>query len=68
MASIAKPRTLKEQAHKLIEQLPNNCTVDDIHYQLYLIDKIKRGEESLRRKGGISHEEVRKRFAKWRIS
>jgi hypothetical protein len=60
----SKPK-LKEQVHELIDQLPDDCTVEDIHYQLYLIEKINRGERSLRKKGGIPHEEVKRRAAKW---
>jgi hypothetical protein len=65
MASASKPRSLKQQVRSLIEQLPESCTIDDIHYQLYLIDKINRGEESLRVEGGIAHKDIKKRFAKW---
>lgn len=62
--STTKEPSLKQQVRKLIDDLPDNCTADDIHYQLYLIEKLRRGEASLK-KGGISHEEVRKRAAAW---
>lgn len=63
MASTKSP-TLKQQVHELIEQLPDSCTAEDIHYQLYLVEKIRRGESSLKR-GGFNHAEVRKRAASW---
>jgi hypothetical protein len=59
---------LKEKVRDLIEQLPDTCSMEDIHYQLYLIEKIRRGDEALKTKGGIPHQEVRKRPAKWRTN
>jgi hypothetical protein len=67
VAARTKPRTVKEQARLLIDELPDDCTFEDIHYQLYLVDKINRGEESLRRHGGIPHEDIKRRFARWLI-
>jgi hypothetical protein len=55
--------SLKRQVLELLDQLPDNCTVEDMHYQLYLIDKINRGEESLRRRGGITQAQVRRQLA-----
>jgi len=61
----SKIQSVKERARALIDELPDDCTIDDIHYQLYLIEKINRGEESLRREGGIAHDEIRKRAIAW---
>lgn len=63
VANKAKETTIKQQARRVIDELPANCTIEDIHYRLYLVDKISRGERSLRREGGIPHEDIKKRFA-----
>jgi hypothetical protein len=34
---------IKQQAHSLIEQLPDNCTWDDIMHQVYLILTVEAG-------------------------
>jgi hypothetical protein len=68
MATATKRQSLKEEVRELIGQLPDTCSMEDIHYQLYLIEKIRRGEEALKNKGGIPHQEVRKRLAKWRAN
>ncbi len=60
-----KAPTLKAQVRELIDGLPDDCTAEDIHYRLYLLEKIRRGEASLKR-GGIPHSEVRKQAAGWR--
>jgi hypothetical protein len=62
MASKSPSQSVKQQVRDLLERLPDNCSVDDVQYQLYLIDKINRGEESLRNGRGIPHAEIRKRF------
>jgi hypothetical protein len=50
-----KQATFKQQLRDLVDRLPDDCTAEDVHYEVYLIEKIRRGEESLKR-GGIDHE------------
>ena len=65
MAASFKNSSLKDQLRDAIKQMPADCSADDIHYQVYLIDKIRRGEASLR-SGRIAHADVRKRATAWR--
>jgi hypothetical protein len=65
MPSMTKLRSIKDQLREAIDLLPENCTADDAHYQIYLIEKIRRGEQALKNTGGIAHIEVRKRAAAW---
>jgi hypothetical protein len=65
MATKAKKPNVKAQVREMLDSLPDNCTVEDVQYQLYVIEKINRSEESLRRDGGIPHEEVKRRVASW---
>ncbi len=46
--------TAKAQAETLLQRLPDDCTYDDIHYHLYVIEKIRRGLESADQEGTIS--------------
>ena len=57
--------TAKQEVKSLLQKLPNNCTFEDIQYHLYVIEKIKRGLDRNKKEGGIPHEEVKKRLAKW---
>jgi hypothetical protein len=59
-----KSLSLKQQLHDLLDRLPENCTAEDIHYQVYFMEKIRRGEHALKN-NGIAHEEIRKRAASW---
>ncbi len=57
--------TLEQQVRQIIDHLPDDCDADDIHYQLYLLQKIHKGEAGLK-KGGIPHDEFKERAAAWR--
>ncbi len=57
--------TAKAQAETLLRRLPDDCTYDDIHYHLYVIEKIRRGLESADQEGTISQEEMEERLELW---
>ena len=65
MSSRVKSPNVKNQVRELLERLPDNCSVEDVQYELYVLEKIRRGEESLREEGGISHDDVKRRVASW---
>jgi hypothetical protein len=58
-------KNIKAEAVRLIQSLPEDCTFEDIQYHLYVLQKVERGIRSLEEEGGIPHEEVRERLAKW---
>jgi len=35
--------TLKQEAIKAISKLPESVNIDDIMYELYVVDKVKKG-------------------------
>ena len=53
---------IKEEARKLIDQLPDQATWDDIMYQLYIRGKIDKGLDAIKEGKIISHEEAKKRI------
>ena len=57
--------TAKQEVRSLLQKLPDNCTLEDIQYHLYVIEKINRGLQRIKQEGGISQQEVEKRLAKW---
>jgi predicted transcriptional regulator len=56
---------LKEQLRAILDQMPNDCTIDDLQYELHILGRIRRGLDSIDRGEGIPHEEVRQRMQKW---
>jgi hypothetical protein len=57
--------TAKEDVASLLNRLPDNVSVEDIQYHLYVLDKVRRGLEDARLNGTLSQEEVENRFSKW---
>ncbi len=58
-------QTAKAQAESLLQRLPDDCSYDDIHYHLYVVEKIRRGLESAENEGTLSQEEMEKRLEQW---
>ena len=56
---------VKEKVKSLIDNLPDNTTIDDIIHALYIQVKLDRAEKSIRDGKGISHKEAKQRLQKW---
>ena len=56
---------VKEEAIKLIKELPDECTLTDIMAELYFKQKVEHGLKDIEEGRIISQEEVRKRMAQW---
>lgn len=59
--------TAKQEVESLLKKLPDDCSLEDIQYHLYVIEKIQRGIEVAEKKGVVSQEEAEKRLEKWVI-
>ena len=57
--------TVIEQLLKMIDRLPDECSVEDVQYQLFLMEKIRRGLRSIDDGKGIPHDQARRQFASW---
>ena len=56
----------KETVRNLLDQLPDDCTLDDVLYHLYVIQSIDRGLKDVEAGRTISHEQVAKELRrKW---
>ena len=56
--------TTKEEAMQLISRLPEEVTWEDIMYRLYVKRKIEEGIEAAEQGRIVSHDEVKKLFAR----
>ena len=55
----------KKEARKMIKNLRDDCTYEDIQYHLYVLEKIRKGQQSIKDGKGISNEEAKARLSKW---
>jgi predicted transcriptional regulator len=59
---------VKEAVIKLVESLPDDTTIEDIQYHLYVRDKVLRGSQAIGAGRVESHEEVGRRIDQWAAS
>lgn len=52
----------KEEVQALLSKLPDDCSLEDIQYHLYVIEKVNNGLETADSQGAISQEEVEQRL------
>ncbi|MFB3894018.1 MAG: hypothetical protein ACE15C_18575 [Phycisphaerae bacterium] len=56
---------VKEQAIRIIESLPESCTLEDIQYHLYVCGKVERGIAAIGNGDLVQPEEVVKKVRQW---
>lgn len=57
--------TAKHEVELLLRKLPENCSLEDIQYHLYVLDKVQRGLQEARDRGTLSQDEAEKRLSQW---
>ncbi|MNH83714.1 hypothetical protein D3C87_1608490 [compost metagenome] len=57
--------SIKGEVIKLIEELPEDATMEDILYKLYVRAKIEEGINELNEGQGIPHNEAMEKISKW---
>jgi len=57
--------TAKEQVQQILEELPENASLEDIQYHIYVRQKIEQGLEDVEAGRVVSHAEVQRRLSKW---
>jgi hypothetical protein len=52
--------SLKQEALNVISKMPDTAEIDDIMYRLYVIDKVRKGREAVKRGEIIPIEDLKK--------
>jgi predicted transcriptional regulator len=55
----------KDEVRRILEQIPDNASFEDIQYHIYVREKIDRGLEGVEQGRVISQEEVESRMRRW---
>lgn len=56
--------TAKKRVEELLTKLPDDCSLEDIQYHLYVIEKVRNGLEASDAQRSISQEEVEQRLGR----
>jgi predicted transcriptional regulator len=57
--------TAKDEVRKILEKVPDDATLEDIQYHIYVREKIERGMKDVQEGRVLSQEEVESRMRKW---
>lgn len=57
--------TAKAETEPLLMGLPENCSLEDVQYHLYVLEKINAGLDRADEAGVLTHEEVTEHMSKW---
>lgn len=57
--------TAKREVETLLKTLPEDCTLEDVQYHLYVIEKIQRGVNRADTEGVLDQQVVEEKFGKW---
>ena len=58
-------QTAKEEVKAILSRLPDDCSLEDIQYHLYVLQKIEKGLKDEEEGKTYSEQEMEKQFAKW---
>jgi len=57
--------TAKEEVKALLDKLPDDCSLEDVQYHLYVVEKINRGIDCAEKEGTMSQSDVERKLGKW---
>lgn len=57
--------TMKKEALQTIEKMADTATMEEIMYQLYVLDKISKGREAVRQGNVVSIDDLKKEMQQW---
>ena len=58
-------KTAKDEVREILEGLPEDASLEEIQYQIYVRQKIDRGLKDLDEGRTVTQEEAERRMAKW---
>jgi len=59
---------VKDEVTSLLERLPEDASIEDVQYHLYVVEKVRNGLDAARTEGTVTHEQAEERPGKWLIS
>lgn len=57
--------TVKDEVVRLVQSLPDDCTIEDIQYHLYVRQKVERGLAAAEAGQTVSQDEAERRVEGW---
>lgn len=58
-------RAIKQEALKSINQLPDAADMDEIMYQLYVLDKVRKGQAAVDQGKTLTNKQLKHEIDEW---
>ena len=58
-------KTAKDEVRELLEGLPDEASLEDIQYHIYVRQKVQKGLDAEREDRTLTHEELVRRMSRW---
>ncbi|MCH7804949.1 MAG: hypothetical protein IH937_12820 [Acidobacteria bacterium] len=58
-------KTAKKEVRKILDQIPDDASLEDIQYHIYVCQKIERGLQDIDDGRVLSQKQVEKRMSRW---
>ncbi|MGH8475877.1 MAG: hypothetical protein ACRERV_04260 [Methylococcales bacterium] len=56
---------IKQEALRTINALPDDADIEEIMYRLYIVDKIRKGQQAIEQKQVLTSDELRREIETW---
>ena len=56
---------IKQEALRTINALPDDTDIEEIMYRLYIVDKIRKGQQAIEQKQVLSSDELKQEIETW---
>lgn len=58
---------VKEEVTSLLERLPEDASIEDVQYHLYVVEKVRNGLNAARTEGTVTQQQAEEKLGKWLI-
>jgi len=57
--------TAKSEVKAILDKLPDDCSLEDVQYHLYVVEKLNNGIERAEKEGTIAQDDMERNLGKW---
>ncbi len=58
---------VKDEVTSLLERLPDDASIEDVQYHLYVVEKVRNGLDAARNEGTLTQQQAEEKLGKWLI-
>ena len=59
---------VKDEVASLLDRLPEDASIEDVQYHLYVVEKVRNGLDAADKDGTFTQEQAEEKLGKWLMS